>query len=332
MVTPDPAKEVIRAQAAAWLARLQGQQSPSATRPAFRAWFDEDEAHRTAFGLATEIWDMLPGAAALEPVAALPRRPRRRVLVAAVAMAASVAAAIVVGGGYGWLDRNPVYATGVGEQESVVLADGSRIDLNSDSQVTVLYSSGERQLRLDRGEAMFEVRKDPSRPFVVSSADKLVRALGTTFIVRRFPRAAIVTLAQGRLEISRQDGGRQLRMAVLSSGDRATMTDEVGIVIDRPQIDVITAWRNGQVIFEDSSLIDAAREMNRYAVSKAIVMDPAIARLRISGVFGIHDLEQFAISVAALHRLKIEFGAGEIRLVPGVDKAQASHISQISAF
>lgn len=328
MVTSDPkTQRAIEAQAAAWLARLQGQHSGPVTTSAFRSWFDADEAHRVAFERATEIWDILPGAAALDDVQLPVKKPglRRMEL---IAMAASILA--VIGAGIGYVHMNhadPVYATAVGRQENVVLPDGSRIELNSDSQVTVQYSSGERQLRLDRGEVMFHVRKDPKRPFTVASADERVRALGTAFVVRRFPLKTVVTLTHGRVEISRASGWRQLRLAVLRPGERATLTGATGVVIDRPPVDMLTAWRNGQVIFDNTSLLEAASEMNRYAVSKRVVMDPSVAGLRISGIFGIDELEQFALSAAALHQLTIERQGNRIRLVPGTLQSVPNHAS-----
>lgn len=321
MVTPHSDHDKVQAEAAAWLSRLQGQQTPDLTKSAFRAWFDEDEAHRDAFEAATEIWDILPGAVLFEAPSEPEKRPRQRSAVVLVAMAATVVAMIGAGIGYFWLiPSETIYATAVGRQENIVLPDGSRVDLNSDSQVTMLYSNGERQLRLDRGEAMFQVRKDPRRPFIVFSADERVRALGTAFVVRRLPRATVVTLAHGRVQITRARGMQEVDLAALSPGDRATITQGAGLVIDRPPIDIITAWRNGEVIFEDASLLDAAREMNRYAGSKSIAVDASVAGLRISGIFGIDELEQFAIAAATLHQLRIERAAGQIRLAPSISR------------
>ncbi|MEJ7927597.1 FecR domain-containing protein [Sphingobium sp. AN641] len=328
MVTPHPTPEQqIRAEAAAWLSRLQGQQTPELTKKAFRVWFDEDEAHRNAFEAATEIWDILPGAVLLETSSEPSERPRHRRTAALIALAAAILA--MIGIGYAWLTpQSTVYATTVGRQETIVLSDGSRVDLNSDSQITMFYNNRERRLRLDRGEAMFDVRKDPRRPFTVLSGDERVRALGTTFVVRRLPRATVVTLTHGRVEIARAQGMRQVAMAVLSPGERASITQRAGLVIDRPPIDIVTAWRNGEVIFEDANLMDAAREMNRYAGSKSVVVDASVANLRISGIFGIDELEQFAIAAATLHQLRIERQGGEIRLVPPMRQPVANKASE----
>ncbi|MEJ7935488.1 FecR domain-containing protein [Sphingobium sp. AN558] len=316
MVTPHLRQEQqIRAEAAAWLSRLQGQQTPELTKKAFRAWFDEDEAHRNAFGTATEIWDILPGAVLFEIPQEPGERPPQQRRVMLFALAAAILA--MIGIGYAWLTPQPtIYATALGRQETILLSDGSRVDLNSDSQITMLYGSQERRLRLDRGEAMFHVRKDPHRPFIVVSGDERVRALGTTFVVRRLPRGSVVTLTHGRVEIARAQGMRQVALAVLSPGERATISPRAGVFVDRPQIDIVTAWRNGEVIFEDASLMEAAGEMNRYAGSKSLVVDASVATLRISGIFGIDELEQFAIAAATLHQLRIERQGGEIRLAP----------------
>jgi transmembrane sensor len=302
----------VEAEAAAWLARLHGPHRSADTDAALKAWLRADPAHEEAFGRATEVWDLLPGLAATPPSSATPERRARHIV---FAMAASLLLLLSVGGGYFLLGRPPVHETAVGEQQVVMLDDGTRVSLNTDSRIAILYSAGERRVRLDRGEAMFEVSHNPARPFIVEAGDEQVRALGTTFIVRRDGDARMaVTLIEGRVEVTEPNQARAPRIAMLAPGQRVTVTATAGAALDRPSIEAVTAWRRGEVMFEDTSLLDAAEELNRYNAEHLVIADPSLASLRISGVFSTGDLEEAARAIAVLHHLHARREGGEIRL------------------
>ena len=302
----------VEAEAAAWLARLHGPHRSPDTDAALKEWLKADPSHEEAFGRATEVWELLPGIdAAPELVAEPARHPRRLV----IAIAASLLLLLSIGGGYTLLNRPPVHETAVGEQQVVMLDDGTRVSLNTDSRIAILYSQGERRVRLDRGEAMFEVTHNPARPFIVQSGDEQVRALGTTFIVRRDGDARMaVTLIEGRVEVTEPNQARTPRIAVLTPGQRVTITATAGAALDRPSIEAVTAWRRGEVVFEDTTLLEAAEELNRYNAEHLVIADPSLASLRISGVFSTGDMEEVARAVAQLHHLRAHREGGEIRL------------------
>lgn len=299
----------VEAEAAAWLARLHGPHRSADTDAALKAWLKADRAHEEAFGRATEIWDMLPGIDEAAPIAE--RRSRHVVL----ALAASLLLLLSIGGLYTLFNRPPVHETAVGEQQVVMLNDGTRVSLNTNSRISVIYSHGERRVRLDRGEAMFEVTHNPARPFIVESGDEQVRALGTTFIVRRDGNArTAVTLIEGRVEVTQPNQAGTPRIAVLTPGQRVTVTATAGAALDRPSIEALTAWRRGEVVFDDTSLLDAAEELNRYNAEHLVIADPSLASLRISGVFSTGDLEEVARAIAVLHHLRAHREGGEIQL------------------
>lgn len=304
----------VDAEAAAWLARLQGPHRSRGTDAALKAWLKADPSHEAAFERATEIWELLPGldlAAEPAPPPAEPRRPRRLVLAAALA---TLLLALAVGG-HAWLGRPPVYETAVGGQQVAMLDDGSRVSLNTDSRIAILYTDGERRVRLERGEAMFEVAHDAARPFIVESGDEQVRALGTVFVVRRDGETRLaVTLVEGRVEVTGHRGSAPARIAVLTPGQRVTVTPAAGAALDRPTLEAATAWRRGEIVFEDATLLEAVQELNRYTDEHLVVADPALASLRLSGVFSTGDIEEAARAIAALHHLRARREGGEIRL------------------
>jgi transmembrane sensor len=297
------------AEAAAWLARLQGPARDAATDRSLKAWLREDAAHQDAFERATEIWDMIPGAAA-GLAAPQPARDRSRHRTLAAALATLLL--LLIGGAVGIALRAPVHETPVGGQQVVLLDDGTRVSLNTDSRIAVLFADGERRVRLERGEALFEVAHDAARPFIVEAGDQRVRALGTVFLVRRDGEARTeVTLLEGRVDVS---GAQERRIAILSPGQRVTVAATAGARLDRPAIDTVVAWRRGEVVFEDTALADAVAELNRYSRTHLVLADLALAPLRISGVFSTGNPGEVAEAVAMLHHLDVRREGDEIRL------------------
>jgi len=307
------------AEAAVWLARLQGDARTPAREAAFKDWLAADPEHQSAFERATDIWAALPGAAQLmdEPAPranVVPIR-RRRLPVAQLALAASVVLAIGVGL-FMMLARPAAYTTAIGEQKVATLEDGSRIALNTDSSVEVRYDPAQRLVELDRGEAMFEVAHNAARPFLVRAGDKQVRAVGTSFVVRRERGEVIVTLLQGKVEVTDiRPAATKAPPTYLNPGDRLRAPIEGPAQIDAQPADVATAWRRGQAMFADTPLADAVNELNRYGGPRLVVDDPRLAGMRISGVFATNDTGEFARAVAALHGLRVEQSGDTMRIV-----------------
>jgi transmembrane sensor len=311
----DRSRAVVEAEASAWLARLQGPNRSESSEAAFRTWLKSDPAHEEAFERANDIWEMLPGLALQSDHAASTVRGSRR---GVLAMAASAATLLALGGGsYALLIRPPVHETRVGEQQVVMLDDGTRVSLNTDSKLVILYSKDERRVRLDRGEAMFEVAKNRARPFIVDTDREHVRAIGTTFIVRRDAGRTAVTLLEGKVQVTGPAAVKGASIATLSPGDRVMVTPSAGAALDRPSVEAISAWRRGEVVFEDSSLLQVAEELNRYSDNHLVVADPSLASLRISGVFSTKDLAEVARAIAELHGLHIDRDGRDLRFTRG---------------
>ncbi|MBO9711629.1 FecR family protein [Sphingomonas sp.] len=315
-------RESIDAEAAAWVARLQGDVRDTGTDAALKAWLDADPANEAAFERATEVWAMIPGAALCREAEAkagaraearVVPMPRRRVMpLPQLALAASLL--LVVGiGALLWLLEAPSYSTSVGEQKVATLEDGSRIALNTDSRLEVHYGAAERRVELERGEAMFEVAHNAARPFIVVAGTTRVRAVGTSFIVRREGDTVVVTLIQGKVAVtdSRAEAAAMPQAttaapAMMIAGQR--LTTEAGGLIERDvqSAEAATAWRRGQAVFSDTPLSQAVAELNRYGGPRIAIDDPALGALPVSGVFATNDTEEFAQAVAALHGLRAQ--------------------------
>ncbi len=312
----------IAAEAAAWLARLESQGRTPATEAGLRAWLGADADHRRIFERVVDSWAIIPGAAALlgQPAAAnddAPAGPGRRLRGRALGLAASLLLATFLIGGW-YLQRPLAYATAIGEQKVATLADGSRVALNADTRLSIHYDDQGRSVELDEGEAMFEVVRDPDLPFRVVAGSRVVTALGTSFIVRRRGDMVVVTLLSGKVRVDKRnmpDPRAPAVATILAPGERLTAAPGAPELITQTSLEAATAWRRGQVVFDDSSLSAAVAEFNRYGGTPIDLADPRLGSLSISGVFATNDPAEFASAVAALHDLRVERRTDELRLI-----------------
>jgi transmembrane sensor len=221
----------------------------------------------------------------------------------------------------------------------VVLADGTRMTLSTASRATVRYEAARRRVDVPAGEALFEVAKDPRRPFIVGVGGAEVVATGTAFVVRSLSapnggaRALSVTLLEGQVIVSHATGdgpgsalrgsitmkpGERIRVGALeldpiASGGAALQSQ--GAQLDRPKIDQILAWRRGEVVFADAPLLQALAEMNRYCSTPILAAGKdELVSLRVSGSFRAGDNAGFAAALAELHGLRVNARADRIEL------------------
>ncbi|XHS79317.1 FecR domain-containing protein [Burkholderiaceae bacterium UC74_6] len=314
----------ILAEAAVWVARLHGPSRSPRVEKEFQTWARRSPVHRRAFERCTDVWQDAAGVTLSTYATATDLRPRRRggYVVSTVGLAAvlTIAAVLIL---RPWLSAS-AFETGVGEQRTVVLADGSRMSLNTATRVRVDFSRAQRNIQVLDGEALFEVAKDAQRPFVVRAADSEVVATGTEFVVRTAPEtqghgtALMVTLVEGHVFVrNTQQSGMSppAEPMAMAPGDRLQVEQPVSnaartafhpVRLDRSGLEAALAWKRGEVVFDDVSLADAAAEMNRYSTVPIIVASSA-ARTggRISGVFRTGDNLGFARAVARLHGLRM---------------------------
>ncbi|WP_411818614.1 FecR family protein [Hyphococcus sp. DH-69] len=211
--------------------------------------------------------------------------------------------------------RPPAYETAIGEQRNVMLPDGSEMVLNTDTRAIVRYDRNFRHLEIERGEAWFDVAHDTSRPFIVHAGDSQVRAVGTSFLVRRNDERVDVTLLSGIVEVTR--GENSAEKIELVPGDRLRQSEvHPSIAIDQPQIEVVTAWRQGQLILNETPVAEALNEMNRYSNNKIRLASSLAAEAKLSGVFRLSDSRAFAESVAEIYDLNLYEDNGYLTLAP----------------
>ncbi|RIV77017.1 DUF4880 domain-containing protein [Pelagerythrobacter aerophilus] len=310
---PSPPSRA-EAEAAAWIARLQSDSCSEAVHAGLRAWLDADEGNREAFERATEVWELIPGAALMAEAdppfnavqhgndvrSAAERRPSRprSVALLAACLVLFVSALVLIG----QANRPQTFSVPVGEQRVATLDDGTRVSLNTGSDLSVDYREDVREVQL-KGEAFFEVQHESDRPFVVIAGDERIVALGTSFVVRHLADSVSVTLIEGSVAISSTENGKH-KPIVLDPGQRWSVSAAAPPRVDAPALAAATAWREGKTVFDDTTLAEATAEMNRYGGAQITLSDPGLASLRVSGAFNTREPVAFAHAVAALHGLQ----------------------------
>jgi transmembrane sensor len=309
-------QRAIRAQAAVWVTDLHGPDRNAALEAGLRRWLAEDPRHSQAFELATEAWQRTGNLQA--PLSGRSERSHR----VAYTFAGAAALCLLLAAGFYWL-KDPALSTGYAEQKIVDLADGTQVTLNANSRLLVQYTNEVRQITLTRGEALFHVTKHQSRPFVVILGHRKVIALGTSFEVRREDSpdpSFTVTLIEGRIAVEPLTAPNLLAVepgdaiTLLSAGQRLRFAASKADALDAPPIDKVTAWQHGQLIFEDTSIRDAAREFNRYGKHRLTIDLSVPNTIRVGGVFRIGDPDSFARAMANAHQLHIIETTQEIKL------------------
>lgn len=331
-VTPE-----IAAEAAVWIASLHGPDRNAAMEDDFRAWQRLSPAHREAFEKTTDIWQAIPGTQAAKAYVQAreqAERNARRARSATWRWAGAAGLGVLVAAGavlfQQWRERD-VYVAAVGEQRSVMLEDGSRMLLNTDTQARVDFGSKQRLVEVTAGEALFEVAKDASRPFLVRVAGSEVVAVGTVFSVRftdgpKKEDALTVTLIEGQVNVRPAAGGEGSlappEAVILKPGDRLTLHHDprsvasaVESTLDRPNMERALAWQRREAAFDATPLADAVAEFNRYSRTQiALSGDVQAAKYLISGVYRTGDSAAFAHAVAMLYGLQVREIDGRLEL------------------
>lgn len=343
--------------AAAWFWKKDGGNWTEQDQAEFEAWLNRSTAHRVAYLRLRAGWK---GAARLKALGAgIPRGevppPRRwgndlflggkgaakpnpadaasnkskasfRTLRWAAAAMAILAVGATFYARHTYQSLANLYSTAVGEMQTVSLADGSRVTLNTDTRIHVDLNEQERRIDLRKGEAFFVVAKDATRPFVVYADDKRVTAVGTQFSVRRDAEEIQVVVTEGRVKLEQASMvtelgklvGRPVRPATaLAAGAVAHIAKSDVLVKEglAPAAEQLLSWRNGYLVFDATPLGDAVAEFNRYSTRKIVIDDPSLAAVRISGNFRSSNSEAFLWLLQSGFHVRIEEDAGRVHLL-----------------
>ena len=332
-LSADDGGSLIEQTAADWLILHDRGLNP-AQQQEFERWLRSDERHAAVYAELAETWSLVGQVRDVAPLSvpfptAIPRRHNRRLFLS-LAAAASVALAFFLArpAATPASDFRLTASTEVGVMRKLSLPDGSWVQLNTDSAIAVQFTAGERRVQLVRGEAHFQVAKNPACPFVVNAGAVNVRAVGTAFDVRRRPEAVEVLVTEGKVQVNDSVEGRSRLPAraahegpaYLVAGERAYIstgaTDPtVKVVAVAPlEIGQVLAWQSHRLEFVATPLAEMVEEFNRYNRHKLVIADPRLAARRFGGTFPAGDYEEFVRLLESNFGVVAERDQHEIRL------------------
>lgn len=192
-----------------------------------------------------------------------------------------------------------VFRTGIGEKAEIELPDGSVATLDTDSEMRVAYSSRARTIHLLSGQALFQVAHGQPQPFQVFARGQRITAVGTVFNVRIAGPTVRVSMVEGVIRLRRDDlsdaEGQRAADLTLTAGETAVAgADRTASVASSVDIHSATSWKGGMLVFNDTPLLEAVAEINRYTLRPIAIADPAVGAYRVSGVFRTNDAQHFS--------------------------------------
>jgi len=318
--TAEPTTRIapaIARQAVEWMVELQSEGVGAATCDAWQRWLHEHPDHLRAWQRIEATNGRLQGVPAplAHAVLAAPESQGRRRALKTIGL-------LAVLGGAGWIggSRIPWQAwvaderTGPGERRTVVLPDSTRVVLNTDSAMDLRFDSGQRTLRVLRGEVMVTTGHPPgdTRPFAVETGQGRLRPLGTRFGVRLDGDTTRLSVYAGSVEVSPRDAAGQ---RIVLAGQQTRFTgSEVSPLIPADENDA--AWLDGMLVARDMPLGDFVTELARYRPGH-VACDPAVAGLRVSGTYPLTDTDRVLAILGKSLPVAVEYRTRYwVRVVP----------------
>ena len=353
-------RAAIAEEAAEWFVEWRGAPPSKAGKARFTEWLAESPVHVEEYLAIAQIYGALPNvdpgavsdveafvddtvialhgsSAAMErrgdpvPVGDVSRSRRPWV---GWGLAAGILVAVVSAGFfYIGAIRNATieYTTGLGEQRSILLDDGSMVSLNTESGMEVAYTDEARWIKLTHGEALFDVEEDQNRPFWVETGAALIRVTGTQFNVYQQNGQTAVTVIEGTVEVapraspaaqvlgesnqtqpaSTAGSAHSQGVAKLQVGDQAVVkSGSVAIAATKiDNLEPVTAWTDRRLVFSETPLSEIVAEFNRYNHRRLILDDATVATLEVSGVFSTHDPESLILFLERIADVDVEHSA-----------------------
>jgi transmembrane sensor len=271
-----PQEDALAEEVAAWFLRMQERDCSEQDRNEFESWLAQSETHRAEYEQYQALWQ------SLDQLGSVPKRASRKKIGAVVSVFAALA--VTLGAAQWYISLGETISTAVGERRHVVLADGTAVDLNTDSKIRVKMTEGLRKVTLVQGEVLLDVARN-ARPFEVHAGTGVLRDIGTKFNVIRDDAKTNVAVLEGEVQVSLDSeatinlrGGHQVDYAV---------NDMTAVSVVNPAD--VTAWLGGRLIFRDTPLLEVVKQINRYHTRPIELADEKLGNLKVSGEFNSAD-------------------------------------------
>ncbi len=313
-------KQDIEEQAAEWAAGLMSGDNRMHAGEDLADWRGEDPRHAKAYDELVAMTASLDavGEAALQEEferelhEAAAERKRQRWVAGISSLAAGFVVAAVMTVSMWVSAPDPVtYETAKGQRSTIALADGSVLQLNTNTRVTALLEDDERHVTIEQGEAFFSVKRDEGRPFIVDAGETQVRVLGTKFNVRLGASSNVVSVLSGLVSVAQRSNDDDVQqVALLHAGEQAEHdTSKKEAVVEGFDQGSVMAWQTGKALYHETPLSVVVEDLNRYFNAPLQIVDAQLADLPVSGTFNLTDQDvvvdalESAFSIEAVKRL-----------------------------
>ena len=318
-------------EASLWLVKLDNGLSQQEVT-ALKLWL-KTPAHQDTFLEVAALWDKMEVLSKLAEIVPAPRSQRS--VMRPLAIAASFLCVALLGwlGLSAWQPPSQSFATvqyqnalstQVGEMRELILSDGSKLTLNTDTQVAVTYTDRQRLIELKRGELHIEVAKDTSRPLSVLADGQMIQAVGTAFNVEWVNDTLDLLVTEGRVRVAPQTQPVEaLTQSVnvrlpasalsVSQGHYSTLSEPVQKVrrIDDADLSAKVSWQTGKLIFRGESLAEVIREVSRYTPLSIELGDASLKDIQIAGLFNANDVEGLLAALAENFPLRYDYTSSD---------------------
>ncbi len=273
-----------------WVLRLREDDASPEHLAEWLQWYEADPRHREAFEEMQAFWreagqlaenpgdvaELLDSAPRAEGPASPMRMPARRHALAWMGASFAAAASIAAVIGLGLLPSRGPDSAFARKQE---LSDGSTVQLAAKSRIQVAFTSQERRLEMQSGEAYFSVSKDPARPFIVQVGDLQVRAVGTAFNIRRADSRTVVAVTEGAVAV--RNGSEEIQ----AIAGQQLVFDSRSSEVHRAPVDAARAlaWQEGRLEYLNEPLAAVIADINRYSAHPVVIADEAAGAILFSG-------------------------------------------------
>ncbi|MFA5017345.1 MAG: FecR family protein [Methylobacter sp.] len=321
----DTSSGSVHEQATFWVTRLHSGDCTDQERRDFEVWLEQSEVHRVAHREVEAFWN---GLSRIEPLAApqlavaraylRETRQSRRAL-SKKRLAGILSVALITGFsplGWLWLSTD-IYRTAKGESAGIQLSDGSRIDLNTDTELSIQYTWTARSVKLERGEALFSVVHNPEKPFEVIAAGGRVQDIGTRFNIYRQADRVSVTVLEGEVSVAAKQNAtaQNLIPGQQISYDSTGQTSAISYA----DMTIATAWQKGQLVFKGQPLNRVLEQLARYHDASLQVPDSRLQSLKVSGVFPTDNLSLALNTIAGALPIKVSQTAATTFVIAPAD-------------
>jgi len=312
--TIPPSPDSVQTQAVDWLLRVRSEHCTETEHHDLNTWLKESASHRQAYETVQAQWEwMEPFKTMNFPArdAALRYRSKstRHLFIYSAAASLFLALGLATFSPNGWVGIPHSYVAEKGDHQTVTLADGSSIELNTESEVRVHFNRWQRNVEMIKGEAFFTVTHDTERPFEVRAGSGSIRDIGTAFEVYIKPEQVIVAVQEGVVEV--QGVGKR----ELTAGQQLAFNDNGEFqVLQNQDVAGLTAWRQGNLVFRNRRLDDVLAEVGRYHDTRIRLQNESLGKLRVSGTFHTAELGDTLNAIATILPVGIDH-VGEHEIV-----------------